>query len=152
MECFSFLIVVCICFWYASIYYLLNTLFWIISLWCQKINSRSNTASGKTSRQCEVGNASCITEGSIELACHPPYHRTRICPPQRCIPRCPCLWYRWQPSHLHLWPTLQCRACTNLHPWGGFPTLAWRFNKEACIYSTPFVSLYLYLIDWISPW
>jgi len=28
---------------------------------------------GKTSQQCEVSNASCIREGSIKLACHPPY-------------------------------------------------------------------------------
>ena len=44
---------------------------------------------GKTSQQCEVGNASCIREGSTKLACHPPYRQTWICPPQRCIPRCP---------------------------------------------------------------
>ena len=82
---------------------------------------RSNTASGKTRQQCEKANASCIREGSIKLACHPPYRRTQICPPQRCILGCPLLTIRLAtfPStiSLHLWPALHSRACTNLHLW-----------------------------------
>ena len=66
-----------------------------------------------------MGNASCVREGSIKLACSPPHHRTWICPPQRCILRCPLLTISVAnfPStiSLHLWPTLHSQACTNLH-------------------------------------
>jgi len=86
-----------------------------------KVNFRSNTARGKTSQQCEVGNASCIREGSIKLTGHPPYSWTWICPPQRCILRCPlltiCLATFPSTISLHLWPTLHSWAHTNLHPW-----------------------------------
>ena len=88
-----------------------------------KINFRRNTARGKTSQQCEKDNASCIREfeGSIKMVCHPPYCRNRICPPHRCIRRCPLLtiWLATFPStiSLQLWLTLHSQACTNLHPW-----------------------------------
>ena len=85
------------------------------------VNFRSNTARGKTSQQHEKDNASCIREGNIKMACHPPYCRSRICPPQRCIPRCPLLtiWLATFPStiSLHLWLTFHSQACTNLHLW-----------------------------------
>ena len=72
-------------------------------------------------QQCEMGNASCIREGRIKVACHPPYHWTWICPPQRCILRCPLLtiWLATFPStiSLHLWLTFHSQACTNLHLW-----------------------------------
>ena len=61
---------------------------------------RQHSYRGKTSQQCEVDNASCIWEGSIKLACHPPYCQAWLCPPQRCVPRCPLLTIWLATSHL----------------------------------------------------
>ena len=99
---------------------------------------RLHSYRGKTSQQCEVGNASCIREGSIKLACHPPYCQTWICPPQMCIPRCPLLtiWLVTFPStiSLYLWPTLHSWACTNLHPWWiPFDSPQWAEEHDGCV-------------------
>ena len=81
------------------------TILLCLCIFYSKINFRSNTARGKTSQQCEKekDNASCIKEGSIKMACHPPYCRNRICPPQRCISRCPLLTIWWIPFDLPHW-------------------------------------------------
>ena len=62
--------------------------------------------------------------GSIQVASEKgglPYSWTWICPPQKCILRCPlfAIWLVTFPStiSLHLWPTLHRWVCTNLHLW-----------------------------------
>ena len=60
-------------------------------------------------------------KGSFQLACHTPYSRMWICPPQRGFPRrsLPSLWMAPTSSTipLYLRAQLHNRACTQLHPW-----------------------------------
>ena len=87
-----------------------------------KINLRSNTARGKTSRQCEMAWALQVVSekgASSWLAILPiPKHRFAL-HKGAFWDALPTIWMATFPStiSLHLWPTLHNQACTNMHLW-----------------------------------
>ena len=107
-----------------------------------KINFRSNTASGKTSQQCEVhGQCKLHQRREHRTGLPPSLLLNTDLPSQRCIPRCPLLTI-WLVTFLstislHLWPTLHCRACTIICTHGEFPSIHHYVKKCAVPASSP---------------